>query len=347
MGTLDGTGTRGGDASQVLLDVQGLSKSFPLRRHLSRRVVGTVKAVEDMTFQVHRGETVGLVGESGCGKTTTGRCILRAVEPTAGRVVLHDGERDVDVLDLRRRALRTFRRHMQIIFQDPYSSLNPRMTVMQIVGEPLVIHGMARGRELERRVRDLIEQVGLDPRYLNRYPHAFSGGQRQRIGIARALAIHPQLVVADEAVSALDMSMQAQILNLLKDLQKRMNLTYLFIAHDLSVVRHFSDRVLVMYAGRLVEVASTRALFERPLHPYTEALLSAAPRADPLDKSKRIILSGEVPDPANRPSGCPFHPRCRFADDRCKTEVPALRKVQEGHWSACHYAEKLELSGIG
>ena len=334
-------------SDEKLLEVCGLSKSFEIRTHLSRRLVGIVRAVDDVTFHVSRGETVGLVGESGCGKTTTGRCILRGVEPTTGQVFFQLGQRQVDVLALGRRDLQSFRRHMQIIFQDPYASLDARMTVMQIVAEPLKIHRIAKGQELTDRVRELIQQVGLDPKYLNRYPHAFSGGQRQRIGIARALALHPSLVVADEAVSALDMSMQAQILNLLKELQSRLKLTYLFIAHDLSVIRHFSNRVLVMYAGKLVEISQTQALFAAPKHPYTEALLSAAPRANPKDKSNRIILKGEVPDPVHRPPGCPFHPRCRFADDRCKQEVPALREVAPDRWSACHYAEQLDMRGIG
>lgn len=334
-------------SDEKLLEVRGLSKSFEIRTHLSRRLVGIVRAVDDVTFHVSRGETVGLVGESGCGKTTTGRCILRGVEPTTGQVSFQLGQRQVDVLALGRRDLQSFRRHMQIIFQDPYASLDARMTVMQIVAEPLTIHRIAKGQELTDRVRELIQQVGLDPKYLNRYPHAFSGGQRQRIGIARALALYPSLVVADEAVSALDMSMQAQILNLLKELQGRLKLTYLFIAHDLSVIRHFSNRVLVMYAGKLVEIGQTQALFAAPKHPYTEALLSAAPRVNPKDKSNRIILTGEVPDPVRRPPGCHFHPRCRFADDRCKQEVPALREVAPDRWSACHYAEQLDMSGIG
>jgi peptide/nickel transport system ATP-binding protein len=236
---------------------------------------------------------------------------------------------------------------MQLIFQDPYSSLNPRMTVMQIISEPLVLHGVARGQELEDRVRQLVRQVGLDTKYLNRYPHAFSGGQRQRIGIARALVLHPSIVIADEAVSALDMSVQAQILNLLKDLQGKLNLTYLFIAHDLSVIRHFSDRVLVMYAGKLVEQGQTADIFSRPRHPYTESLISAAPKADPSAKSQRIILRDEVPDPANLPPGCPFHLRCRFANDRCRSEVPALRTVFDHHRAACHWSGQLELTGVG
>ena len=332
--------------NDILLDVRGLTKHFPLKKQLSRRIIGTVKAVDDVSFQIHKGQTVGLVGESGCGKTTTGRCILRAIEPTSGQVSLHDGDRMVNVLALNRTQLRRFRRNMQLIFQDPYSSLNPRMTVMRIVGEPLLLHGLVRGADLEDRVRLLMKQVGLDEKFLNRYPHAFSGGQRQRIGIARALALRPSLIVADESVSALDMSMQAQILNLMKQLQKDFDLTYLFIAHDLSVIRHFSDRVLVMYAGKLVENAPTAELFRQPKHPYTEALLSAAPRPDPRDKSTRIVLSGEVPDPANLPSGCAFHPRCPHAVDRCRTETPVLTQIAAGRWASCHLAEELELNGV-
>jgi len=330
----------------VLLEVQDLCKHFPVRTHLARRHVGTVKAVDGVTFDVARGETVGLVGESGSGKTTAGRCILRAIEPTAGQVHLHDDGRRVDVLKLGRAQLRALRRRMQFIFQDPYASLNPRMTVMQIIAEPLVINHAARGKALEARVRELVRQVGLDERILNRYPHAFSGGQRQRIGIARALALKPSLIIADEPVSALDMSMQAQILNLLKDLQKQLNLTYLFIAHDLSVIRHFCDRVLVMYAGKLVETGTTNQLFSAPQHPYTEALLSAAPRPDPRTDSVRIRLEGEVPDPTQRPTGCPFHPRCRFAEDRCQTDEPGLEEVSEGRTTACHLASQLELQGV-
>ena len=330
----------------VLLEVEGLSKHFPIRRALTRRVVGTVKAVDDVSFTIKSGESLGLVGESGSGKTTTGRCILRAIEPTDGRVSFVVDDKKVDVRGLGRRALRAFRKNMQMIFQDPYASLNPRMTVTEIIGEPLLVHGIARGGALRDRVRELMRQVGLDERYLNRYPHAFSGGQRQRIGVARALALHPRLIVADESVSALDVSMQAQILNLLEELQQKFHLTYLFIAHDLSVVRHFCTRVAVMYAGGLVEVADTNALFSRPMHPYTEALLSAAPKPDPQMKSKRIILAGEVPDPANLPSGCAFHPRCRYAQAVCKSEPPSLREITNGRRSACHFADQLKLVGV-
>ncbi|MFH0963098.1 MAG: oligopeptide/dipeptide ABC transporter ATP-binding protein [Planctomycetota bacterium] len=332
--------------SDVLLAVTGLSKHFHVHKALTRRVTGTVKAVDDVSFDIRRGECLGLVGESGSGKTTTGRCILRAIEPTAGELLWNDADGAVDLLALDRKELRRFRRHMQMIFQDPYSSLNPRMTVTEIIGEPLLVHGIARGNALKQRVRQLMRQVGLDERYLNRYPHAFSGGQRQRIGIARALALHPQLVVADESVSALDVSMQAQILNLLEDLKREFHLTYLFIAHDLSVIRHFCTRVAVMYAGRLVEVADTKALFAKPLHPYAEALLSAAPKPDPRTKMKRILLTGEVPDPADVPPGCAFHPRCRYAQDVCRTQRPPLRNLSDARSVSCHFAEQLNLAGV-
>ena len=330
----------------ALLDVKGLTKHFTIRKALTRRIAGIVKAVDDVSFQVKHGESLGLVGESGSGKTTAGRCILRAIEPTEGTIVFKYGQKDIDVRALDRKALRSFRTNMQMIFQDPYASLNPRMTVAETIGEPLLVHGIARGNALKDRVRELMRQVGLDEKYLNRYPHAFSGGQRQRIGIARALALQPALIVSDEAVSALDVSMQAQILNLLEELQDEFNLTYLFIAHDLSVIRHFSSRVLVMYAGRLMEVGLISDLFSKPLHPYTEALLSAAPDPDPSAKSKRIILFGEVPDPANTPEGCAFHPRCPYAQDVCRTTRPVLRDIAAGHSASCHFADSLDLAGV-
>ena len=330
----------------VLLDVRGLTKHFPVRKALTRRITGIVKAVDDVSFDVKRGESLGLVGESGSGKTTTGRCILRAIEPTEGTIIFKAGQKEVNLRTLDRKALRFFRKNMQMIFQDPYSSLNPRMTVAEIIGEPLLIHGIARGNALKDRVRKLMRQVGLDERYLNRYPHAFSGGQRQRIGIARALALQPSLIVSDEAVSALDVSMQAQILNLLEELQEKFNLTYLFIAHDLSVIRHFSSRVVVMYAGRLMELGQTSSLFSKPLHPYTEALLSAAPNPDPASKSKRIILAGEVPDPANIPEGCAFHPRCPYAQDVCRVTRPVFREASTGRHVSCHFADALPLAGV-
>ena len=331
--------------SDILLAVDGLTKDYPSRHTFLGRKGGMIRAVDDVSFHIKRGETLGLVGESGCGKTTTARCVLRAVEPTAGRVLFHDGETDVDVGALDRPSLREFRKHMQLIFQDPYSSLNPRMTVREIIAEPLIVHGVARGNALKDQVRALMKQVGLDDRFLNRYPHAFSGGQRQRIGIARALALNPALIVADEAVSALDVSMQAQIINLLEELQEQLQLTYLFIAHDLSVVRHFTTRVAVMYAGSVAEMGVSEDLFSLPLHPYTAALILSAPRPNPDKREKRAPLSGEVPDPGRMPPGCPFHPRCPFAADQCRSEKPALREITPGHYARCHYAGELDLSG--
>jgi len=331
----------------LILEVKDLKKYFPIQRGFFRKTVGYVKAVDGVSFYIREGETLGLVGESGCGKTTTARVILRAYEPTSGKVLFRTRNGEwVNIPDLDREQLRQLRREMQMIFQDPYSSLNPRMTLLQIVGEPLMIHGIAKGKELEERVAELLKVVGLRPEYMRRYPHAFSGGQRQRIGIARALALNPRLIVADEPVSALDVSIRAQILNLLQDLQEQFHLTYLFIAHDLSVIEHISDRVAVMYVGKLVEMAETEELFMNPKHPYTEALLSAVPKPDPRMRKRRIVLPGEVADPSNPPPGCYFHPRCRYARPICREEEPALREIEPGHFVSCHRAEELSLAGV-
>jgi peptide/nickel transport system ATP-binding protein len=339
--------TTGAPAAQALLQVKGLQKLFPIRRGFLKRTVGHVRAVDGVDFHIDEGETLGLVGESGCGKTTTARCLMRAIEPTAGEILMRvSGGGVVDVARLGRAELRALRREMQMIFQDPFASLNPRMTLLDLVGEPLYVHGVRSRREREERVADLLRRVGLRPEYMRRFPHAFSGGERQRIGIARALALRPRLVVADEPVSALDVSVQAQILNLLQDLQREFRLTYLFVAHDLSVVRHISDRVAVMYVGRIVELAETEALFTAPKHPYTAALLSAVPEPDPRVRSKRIILQGEVANPAAPPPGCYFHPRCPHAIDRCRTEAPAWEEIAPARFVACHRAAELQLAGV-
>jgi peptide/nickel transport system ATP-binding protein len=331
----------------VLLEVKDLKKYFPIRKGFFKSLAGYVKAVDGVNFFIREGETMGLVGESGCGKTTTGRVVLRAYEPTAGEVWFKDKNLGrVNVPDLDKQELKGLRQNMQMIFQDPYSSLNPRMTLLQIVGEPLLVNGVSKGAELKDRVAELLRVVGLRPEYMIRYPHAFSGGQRQRIGIARALALNPQLIVCDEPVSALDVSVQAQVLNLLQDLQQEYDLTYLFVAHDLSVVEHISDRVSVMYVGKLVEMAATEELFGNPLHPYTEALMSAVPKPDPRYQAERIILEGDVADPANPPSGCYFHPRCRYATEQCAREEPQLRELQPDHYVSCHRAEELSLVGV-
>jgi oligopeptide/dipeptide ABC transporter ATP-binding protein len=332
---------------QTILEVEGLKKWFPIKRGLLQRVVGHVRAVDDVTFSIAKGETLSLVGESGCGKTTTSRCILRALTPSAGAIRFRgeDG-RQVDVATVPKSGLRPLRRQMQMIFQDPFSSLNPRMTITDIIAEPLLVNGMKDLEQRRRRVRELLDLVQLPAAYMNRFPHAFSGGQRQRIGIARALALNPALIVADEPVSALDVSVQAQVVNLLLDLQDRLGLSYLFVAHDLSVVKHVSDRVAVMYVGKIVELAPTARLFARPRHPYTEALLSAVPVPDPRRRSTRIIPAGEVADPASPPPGCHFHPRCRHAVERCRVEAPALRDFGGGHFARCHLAEGLSLGGV-
>ena len=318
---------------EPLLQVRGLKKYFPIYKGLFRSLKGTVKAVDNVSFDLHAKETLGVVGESGCGKTTVGRSLLRLIEPTAGKATFMGK----DIFELGSRELREYRRHMQIIFQDPYSSLNPRMTIGSIIGDALELHGIAKGDEKFEMSKELLLKVGLQASYINRYPHEFSGGQRQRIGIARAVALHPKFVVCDEAVSALDVSVQAQVINLLQDLQEEYDLSYIFIAHDLSVVKHISDRIAVMYLGRIVELSDCNELYTHPLHPYTQALLSAIPHPVPRRDKNRIILRGEVPNPINPPKGCHFHPRCPIATDKCKQgNPPELREVGPGHSVACH-----------
>ena len=330
-----------------LLEVKNLQKFFPIKKGFLRKLVGHIRAVDDVSFDVRPGETLALVGESGCGKTTTARCVLRAYRPSSGQILFQTAKGTVvDLAGMSRASLRPLRAEMQMIFQDPYASLNPRMTVLDIIAEPLEVHGVSNGKERVERVTELLRLVGLRAEYMRCYPHAFSGGQRQRIGIARALALEPRLVVADEAVSALDVSVQAQILNLLLELQERLGLTYLFVAHDLSVVKRVSDRVAVMYVGQIVELAETRALFAHPRHPYTSALLSSIPEPDPRLRKKGSALQGEVANPAAPPSGCYFHPRCPFAIDMCKEVPPVWEEIEPGRFVRCHRARELELAGV-
>jgi peptide/nickel transport system ATP-binding protein len=342
-----------GHGKNVLLEVKNLKKYFPIQKGLLRRTVGYVKAVDDISFFIREGETLGLVGESGCGKTTASRCVIRLYQPTGGdvffetRALSPNGEsKVVNLMELEAKDVKEIRREISMIFQDPINSLNPRMTVADIIAEPMVVHGQYKGEESEAIIVRLLERVGLRADHLRRYPHEFSGGQRQRIGIARALALNPRLVLCDEPVSALDVSIQAQTLNLLQDLQKDLKLAYIFVAHDLSVVQHISDRVAVMYVGKVMEMAETDELFNRPIHPYTEALLSSVPKPDPMMQHDRIVMQGDVADPSNPPSGCYFHPRCRYAKDRCKTEAPAFREITPGHYAACHFSEELQLRGV-
>ena len=336
----------------IILDVKGLKKYFPVTGGMMRRVVGHVKAVDDVNFFVREGETLGLVGESGCGKTTAGRAVLRLYEPTDGTIMFKSRALSasgkpkwVDLRELNKEQLKLVYQDISMIFQDPIGSLNPRMTVYDIITEPLLIHDKI-GPDTEEHVIQLLKRVGLRAEHIRRYPHEFSGGQRQRIGIARSLALNPQLIICDEPVSALDVSVQAQTLNLMNDLKEDFNLAYIFIAHDLSAVQHISDRVAVMYVGRIAEMAESIELYSEPLHPYTEALMSSVPRPNPRVKKQRIIMEGDVADPGNPPPGCLFHPRCRYVQDRCKTEVPELREIKPDHYAACHFAGELELKGV-
>lgn len=331
----------------VILEVKDLKLHFPIYRGIFQRLVGHVRAVDGVSFTLRDGEVLGLVGESGCGKTTVGRTLLRLYDPSGGEIWYYreSGER-VDLANISQREMKPLRRELRMIFQDPFSSLNPRLTVKDLISEPLEIHNVAHGKEAEERVAELMTSVGLNPAYMRRYPHEFSGGQRQRIGLARTLSLNPRLIVADEPVSALDVSVQAQVLNPLEELRSRLGLTMVFVAHDLSVVEHISDRIAVMYVGKLVEMAETSELLNHPLHPYTEALLSAIPPADPDIMPDRIQLKGEVPSPANPPSGCIFHPRCRYAKAVCSEQEPPLVEYEPGHSAACHFAKELHLKGI-
>jgi len=333
--------------NNILLDVIGLKKCFPVTKGVFKKVVTQIKAVDNISFHIYKGETLGLVGESGCGKTTTGRTVFRLIEPTDGKVFFNLNGKMIDFAAIEQNQLKPYRRQMAIIFQDPYSSLNPRLTIRDIIGDPLIVHNVCKSRDLDRKVRDLLALVGLQASYINRYPHEFSGGQRQRISIARALALNPKFIIADEPVSALDVSVQAQVLNLLRDLQSEFNLTYLFIAHDLRVVEHISDRIVVMYLGKIVEVGDAEVICNTPKHPYTEALISAIPDIGKKQKSNRIILKGEVPSSMNFPPGCHFHPRCPYSQNICSEEEPLLKETEQGsqHYIACHFFNKLNLKG--
>jgi peptide/nickel transport system ATP-binding protein len=332
---------------QPILEIRDLTKLYPIEKGFFRRKVADVRAVDGVTFSVREGETLSLVGESGCGKTTTARCIIRAIEPTSGQLLFRQADGSmVDLAQMNQTELRPLRRDFQMVFQDPFSSLNPRMTIFEIISEPLLVNHIGSASEQQDRVADLLRRVGLRPEYMQRFPHAFSGGQRQRIGIARALAVNPRFIIADEPVSALDVSIQAQVLNLMMDLQDELGLTYLMVSHDLSVVNQISDRIAVMYLGKIVEIAPPQELFRRPKHPYTAALIESLPKRDPLQQTDRTLVRGEVANPANPPVGCKFHPRCPFAIDRCIAEEPALEDLGDGRQVRCHRAHELELVGI-
>jgi oligopeptide/dipeptide ABC transporter ATP-binding protein len=341
-------------SDEILLEVRHLKKYFPVRKGILQRIVANVRAVDDVDLTLKRGETLGLVGESGCGKTTVGRTLIRLYDPTEGEIIfrsrrlakLGDASTEINIAKVSYAEMKSLRRDIQIIFQDPFSSLDPRMTVAAIVGEPLRVFGLARGSEREDQIRELLIAVGLKPDHMRRYPHEFSGGQRQRIGIARALALRPQLIVADEPVSSLDVSIQAQVINLLEDLQKEFGLTYLFITHNLSVVKHISTRVAVMYLGKIMELAGTESLFFNPRHPYTEALMSAVPVPDPDYRAEQILLEGDVPSPIHPPPGCPFHPRCRYVQEVCRIEIPVYRDLGDEHFVRCHFADSLNLRAL-